>query len=194
MPKHTAASGQGLRLGDDGPRACGLHSAMMSMRQGLRLGDDGPRACGLCSAMAMTSMRLNAAWVPARGGNAAAEAMPPPMPVPARTAWLLGHVAAWRWPEGLRQWLGMCIACFAQMMAAAHVHMCMAQLHVSALPRGLAWRMAKHIPHKANSSHATFVLKPVGNSLLCNTIHHGALCYTVVHYGTLYTTVHYYIT
>ena len=108
MPKHTAASGQGLRLGDDGPRACGL-----------------------CSAMAMTSMRLNAAWVPARGGNAAAEAMLPPMPVPARTAWLLGHVAAWRWPEGLRQWLGMCIACFAQMLAAAHVHMCMAQLHVS---------------------------------------------------------------
>jgi len=81
--------------------------------------------------MAMTSMRLNAARVPARGGNAAAEAMLPPMPVPARTAWLLGHVAAWRWPEGLRQWLGMCIACFAQMMAAAHVHMCMAQLHVS---------------------------------------------------------------
>ena len=35
--------------------------------------------------------------------------------------------------------------------------------------------MAKHMPHKANFRHATFVLKPAGNSLLCNTTHHGTL-------------------
>lgn len=69
----------------------------------------------------------------------------------------------------------------------AHVHGPAPCEFQSAPYWGLAWHMAKHMPHKANFSHATFVLKPVGNSLLCNTIHHGTLCYTVVHYGTLYT-------
>ena len=74
--------------------------------------------------------------------------------------------------------------------ACAHVHGPAPCEFQSAPYWGLAWRMA----HKANFSHATFISKPVGNSLLCNTIHHGTVCYTAVHCGTLYTTVHYCIT